>query len=53
MKSLLSLFFRPQRNLRRYRVEMREQKEAQLVRMGREQFRKLIDKGLRVPVALL
>jgi hypothetical protein len=30
-----------------------EYQQQMLIRQGREQFKKLLDKGLRVPVALL
>lgn len=53
MQNILSFFTKSQNTLKRYRMEMRKTKEDFFLKQGREQFRKLIEKGIKVPVALL
>lgn len=52
MKTLFSLIFGDQKS-KKTRKTIEDYKNDLLVRQGRDQFKKLLDKGLNVPVALL
>lgn len=49
MKKFLALF-RVSKQIRKHALS---DKEALIIRQGREQFKKLVDRGLTIPVALL
>ncbi len=54
MKKILSYFFGAEkRNIEKSRYSGSDYKQDVLVKQGREQFKKLLDKGLGIPVALL
>lgn len=54
MKKILSYFFGAEkRNIKKSRYSGSDYKQDILVKQGREQFKKLLDKGLGIPVALL
>lgn len=50
---LLFPFKALQKIFKRTRIDAVDQKQEMLVQVGREQFKKLLDKGLGVPVVLL
>jgi hypothetical protein len=50
---LLQLLFRLPKSVRRPRLMYGDHRQEQLVKVGREQFKKLLEKGLSVPVVLL
>ncbi len=49
MKKFLALF----KASRQIRKHVLSDKEALIIRQGREQLKKLVDRGLTIPVALL
>lgn len=50
LTTLFSLIFK---RLRSPRIHSLDSKQVDLMRQGREQFKKLVDKGLSVPVVFL
>jgi len=52
MKYLFSLIFGGQK-VKKNRKTIEDYKNELLVKQGREQFKKLLEKGINVPVALL
>lgn len=53
MKKFITLFWRSQKKAARQNISESDYGQEMLVKLGREQFKRLVEKGLSIPIALL
>jgi len=53
MKKFITFLWKSQKKAPKKNISESDYRQEMLVKLGREQFKRLLDKGLSVPVALL